>query len=47
MNLLAFDYSWFVLILLPVVVFMYATVGHGRASGYLALMVILVLCQML
>ena len=28
---------WF-LILLPVIAFLYASVGHGGASGYLALM---------
>lgn len=32
------DYHWAFLILLPVVAFLYAAVGHGGASGYLALM---------
>jgi uncharacterized membrane protein YfcA len=38
MNLLEIaNIEWF-LILLPIVAFMYAAVGHGGASGYLALM---------
>lgn len=32
------DYHWAFLILLPIVAFLYAAVGHGGASGYLALM---------
>jgi len=35
---LEIDYIWLFLILLPIVAFLYATVGHGGASGYLALM---------
>ncbi len=31
-------YFWAFLILIPVVAFLYASVGHGGASGYLALM---------
>lgn len=38
MNLFEIDNIWIFLILLPVVAFMYAAVGHGGASGYLALM---------
>lgn len=30
--------SWIFIVLLPLVAFMYAAVGHGGASGYLALM---------
>ena len=29
---------WLFLLLLPLVAFLYASVGHGGASGYLALM---------
>jgi uncharacterized membrane protein YfcA len=32
------EYIWFFMILLPVVSFLYSSVGHGGASGYLALM---------
>jgi len=32
------EHIWLFLIILPVVAFLYATVGHGGASGYLALM---------
>ena len=32
------DNAWIFLILLPIVAFFYASVGHGGASGYLALM---------
>ncbi len=32
------DYSWWFYILLLLVAFLYASVGHGGASGYLALM---------
>ena len=32
------DYHWAFLALLPIVAFLYAAVGHGGASGYLALM---------
>ena len=36
--LLDLDHIWLFLILLPLVAFLYASVGHGGASGYLALM---------
>ena len=32
------EHLWLFLILLPIVAFLYASVGHGGASGYLALM---------
>ena len=32
------DYIWLFLITLPFVALLYASVGHGGASGYLALM---------
>jgi uncharacterized membrane protein YfcA len=32
------EYIWFFMVLLPVVSFLYSSVGHGGASGYLALM---------
>lgn len=32
------EYSYFLYILLPIIAFLYASVGHGGASGYLALM---------
>jgi len=38
MSLFDVEYIWFFLLLLPIVAFMYAAVGHGGASGYLALM---------
>lgn len=38
MNLFEIDNIWIFLMILPVVAFMYAAVGHGGASGYLALM---------
>ncbi len=38
MELFNFEYSWIFLTTLPIVSFMYAAVGHGGASGYLALM---------
>lgn len=38
MNLFAIEHIWFFLLLLPLVAFMYASVGHGGASGYLAMM---------
>lgn len=38
MNLFEIENIWFFLMLLPIVAFMYAAVGHGGASGYLALM---------
>lgn len=38
MNLFQIDYIWIFLIVLPIVAFMYSAVGHGGASGYLALM---------
>jgi uncharacterized membrane protein YfcA len=38
----AFDieHMWLFLIILPIIAFLYASVGHGGASGYLALMAI-------
>ena len=38
MNLFEIDNVWGFLFILPLVSFMYAAVGHGGASGYLALM---------
>lgn len=38
MSLFDVEYIWFFLLLLPIVAFMYSAVGHGGASGYLALM---------
>ena len=38
MELMQIPYIYLFLILLPLVAFMYAGVGHGGASGYLALM---------
>ncbi|PCJ23545.1 MAG: hypothetical protein COA97_11535 [Flavobacteriales bacterium] len=38
MNLLEIENIYFFLALLPLVAFLYASVGHGGASGYLALM---------
>jgi len=32
------EYLWLFLIILPIIAFLYASVGHGGASGYLALM---------
>ncbi len=32
------EYMWLFLIILPIIAFLYASVGHGGASGYLALM---------
>lgn len=32
------EYSWLFLLLLPLISFLYSSVGHGGASGYLALM---------
>jgi len=32
------EHIWLFLVILPIVAFLYATVGHGGASGYLALM---------
>jgi hypothetical protein len=40
MNLFDIDYLWLFLAVLPFVAFLYASVGHGGASGYLALMAI-------
>ncbi|MDA0608990.1 MAG: sulfite exporter TauE/SafE family protein [Bacteroidetes bacterium] len=34
------SFHWMFLLLLPIVAFLYASVGHGGASGYLALMAI-------
>lgn len=38
MDIFQIDHIWILLLLLPIVAFMYASVGHGGASGYLALM---------
>ena len=38
MNIFEIDHIWIFLVLLPLVAFMYASVGHGGASGYLAMM---------
>ncbi|MCB0402260.1 MAG: sulfite exporter TauE/SafE family protein [Flavobacteriales bacterium] len=38
LNLLEIENIWLFLAILPVVAFLYAAVGHGGASGYLALM---------
>jgi len=38
MNLFEIDNIWIFITLLPIVAFMYAAVGHGGASGYLAMM---------
>jgi len=38
MNLLEIESIYFFIGLLPIVAFLYASVGHGGASGYLALM---------
>lgn len=38
MNLFDIEYIWLFLLILPIVAFMYASVGHGGASGYLAMM---------
>jgi hypothetical protein len=38
--ILDIEHIWMFLLLLPVVAFLYASVGHGGASGYLALMAI-------
>lgn len=40
MSVFEIDYYWAFLILLPLVAFLYAAVGHGGASGYLAMMAI-------
>jgi len=42
MNLLEIPYISMFFVLLPLVAFMYAGVGHGGASGYLALMALFV-----
>lgn len=34
------EYIWLFLLLLPIVAFLYSSVGHGGASGYIAMMVI-------
>lgn len=38
MNLFAVQHIWIFLLVLSVVAFLYSSVGHGGASGYLALM---------
>ena len=32
------DHFWLFLMILPIIAFLYSSVGHGGASGYLALM---------
>jgi len=39
-NLFEIEHIWIFLVILPIVAFMYAAVGHGGASGYLAMMVL-------
>ena len=34
------DHFWLFLMILPIIAFLYSSVGHGGASGYLALMAI-------
>ena len=36
--ILDIEHIWLFLLTLPIVAFLYASVGHGGASGYLALM---------
>lgn len=38
MSLFDIDNIWIFLVILPIVAFMYSAVGHGGASGYLAMM---------
>ena len=38
--ILEIEHIWLFLLTLPIVAFLYASVGHGGASGYLALMAI-------
>ena len=38
MNLFEIEYIWIFLLLLPIVAFLYSSVGHGGASCYLAMM---------
>ncbi len=38
MNLFGIENIWIFFVLLPIVAFLYSSVGHGGASGYLALM---------
>ncbi|MBL4668872.1 MAG: sulfite exporter TauE/SafE family protein [Flavobacteriales bacterium] len=38
MNLFEIENIWIFLVILPIVSFMYTAVGHGGASGYLAMM---------
>jgi uncharacterized protein len=38
MNIFEIEHIWIFLLLLPIVAFMYSSVGHGGASGYLAMM---------
>lgn len=38
MNLFEIENIWIFLVILPIVSFMYSAVGHGGASGYLAMM---------
>jgi uncharacterized membrane protein YfcA len=38
MNIFEIENSWIFLVILPIISFLYAAVGHGGASGYLAMM---------
>jgi uncharacterized membrane protein YfcA len=38
MNIFEIENSWIFLVILPIIAFMYSAVGHGGASGYLAMM---------
>jgi uncharacterized membrane protein YfcA len=38
MNIFEIENAWIFLVILPIISFMYAAVGHGGASGYLAMM---------
>lgn len=38
MNLFEIEHIWLFLLVLPLVAFLYSAVGHGGASGYLAMM---------
>ncbi|MFB0925795.1 MAG: hypothetical protein QMB65_11045, partial [Vicingaceae bacterium] len=38
MNLFEIEYIYLFLLILPFISFLYASVGHGGASGYLAMM---------
>ena len=38
MNIFEIENIWVFLVILPIISFMYSAVGHGGASGYLAMM---------